>query len=289
MPFEPFWGLPSPQRPVQVRPCLPAQRTCSKQLILPTFTYLGSPEQHHGLLPPFCSNVLSSVLTGLKAGQGSHKDGDGSAAPVPRDQGTCRTAVLATDQSHHCCCCELPACCVHCSWWRLSESMTQLLRGGSGAYQKPGLLAVADSTVPEPLTPAVLPCCRPCPSSEKQHVSAFFDGSGPGALRWSYQVSRARRVARRVQRGSRAHAQHADSCMVAVHTLQVPEEKNKDGNWVPKGTKPVLQLSHQQVSLTPPPASLPWCQHRCRSGAVQQLQAGQQTHTCLLVAATCRT
>jgi len=27
----------------------------------------------------------------------------------------------------------------------------------------------------------------------------------------------------------------------------VPEEKNKEGLWVPKGTKPVLQLSHQQV------------------------------------------
>lgn len=29
--------------------------------------------------------------------------------------------------------------------------------------------------------------------------------------------------------------------------VQVPEEKNRDGQWVPKGTKPALQLSHQQV------------------------------------------
>lgn len=49
--------------------------------------------------------------------------------------------------------------------------------------------------------------------------------------------------------------------MVVAHTPQVPEEKNKDGNWVPKGTKPVLQLSHQQVRLTLPPDSLPCCQH----------------------------
>lgn len=30
----------------------------------------------------------------------------------------------------------------------------------------------------------------------------------------------------------------------------MPEEKNKDGKWVPKGTKPALQLSHQQVRFT---------------------------------------
>lgn len=32
--------------------------------------------------------------------------------------------------------------------------------------------------------------------------------------------------------------------------MQVPEEKNTDGKWVPKGTKPALQLSHQQVRIT---------------------------------------
>jgi hypothetical protein len=25
-------------------------------------------------------------------------------------------------------------------------------------------------------------------SAEKQHVASFFDGTGPGALRWCYQV-----------------------------------------------------------------------------------------------------
>jgi len=38
---------------------------------------------------------------------------------------------------------------------------------------------------PRALTPH---CCCDQRSAEKQHVSAFLDGSGPGALRWSYQV-----------------------------------------------------------------------------------------------------
>lgn len=34
--------------------------------------------------------------------------------------------------------------------------------------------------------------------------------------------------------------------------MQVPEERNKDGQWVPKGSKPALQLSHQQVRCGQP-------------------------------------
>lgn len=47
--------------------------------------------------------------------------------------------------------------------------------------------------------------------------------------------------------------------MHGVLPMQVPEERNKDGQWVPKGSKPVLQLTHQQVGAPrrrdPPPVT----------------------------------
>lgn len=46
------------------------------------------------------------------------------------------------------------------------------------------------------------------------------------------------------------------SCMVCF-LMQVPEEKNRDGQWVPKGSKPALQLTHQQVGCMLQHAAVP--------------------------------
>jgi hypothetical protein len=96
-------------------------------------------------------------------------------------------------------------------------------------------------------------------SSEKQHVNAFLEGSGLGALKWTYQVKTSTRITCKQQTPV---DDHDAACKPTLRTcsldalgcqqngsvtLQIPEEKSKDGSWVQKGSKPVLALSHQQV------------------------------------------
>lgn len=97
----------------------------------------------------------------------------------------------------------------------------------------------------------------PDPRAEKVAVNAFFEPSGPGALRWYYQVrtgaAAAVSASQPALRGTRtaptAWLQAGWSRPPDDHTPppQVPEEKGKDGFYVPKGTRPQLYLGTQQV------------------------------------------
>lgn len=69
------------------------------------------------------------------------------------------------------------------------------------------------------------------------------------------------------------------NCSLAALWLQVPEEKNKDGQWVPKGSKPVLQLSHQPVRRRLPV-------HSWRSCNSSSIFLGQQ-YVCIGLPANC--
>lgn len=66
--------------------------------------------------------------------------------------------------------------------------------------------------------------------------------------------------------------------------MQVPEEKNKDGQWVPKGTKPALQLTHQQVGVPRHSESCSWPRGEGWGSAllvgVPQQQGAQCLSTC---------
>lgn len=90
------------------------------------------------------------------------------------------------------------------------------------------------------LNPPALPLTQllPC-RSEKQQVAAFFESSGPGALRWYYQVHD---LCMCLDQRSAAGAN------LPAFLPQVPEERTKDGSYVQKGTKQSLFLSTPQVT-----------------------------------------
>jgi hypothetical protein len=82
----------------------------------------------------------------------------------------------------------------------------------------------------------------------------------------------------------RAARYQALDCQHGSLTLQIPEEKSKDGSWVQKGSKPVLALSHQQVWQAQPHRPQWGKQHfgfsqQCAWGAVMyrwKLQRGNR-------------